>query len=302
MPEQSRPFTERRWLPPHGRQGCDECVMGVDPPPAPAAGRGAADLTLRIAARRGKQGPSSPSPAASRTSSMRGCATAVPSSPSALSVVNFNALAPPRLRPRPQAITPPAPHTAAPLEPQAQRVVDINALRALAPLPRAPVPRPSGPPGPHAAAPLEPQAQRTLASGRADRARPAVSGDARRAHRRQAANGRQMDRPDSTHDAARRRHDTVLRASEEPIRARRRARGPRHQHHRAARNSAAFTRSICYDVASSRSPTQGKATVERRRRRVVDDVSAHAQPVRIQICVADPHLQIPNERERRTWR
>ena len=31
-----------------------------------------------------------------------------------------------------------------------------------------------------------------------------------------------MDRPDSTHDAARRRHDTVLRASEEPIRARRR--------------------------------------------------------------------------------
>jgi hypothetical protein len=36
------------------------------------------------------------------------------------SVVNFNALAPPRLRPRPQAITPPAPHTGTPLEPQAQ--------------------------------------------------------------------------------------------------------------------------------------------------------------------------------------
>ncbi len=29
--------------------------------------------------------------------------------------------APPRLRPRPQAITPPAPHAAPPLEPQAQR-------------------------------------------------------------------------------------------------------------------------------------------------------------------------------------
>ena len=37
------------------------------------------------------------------------------------SVVNFNALAPPRLRPRSQAITPPAPHTGARLEPQAQR-------------------------------------------------------------------------------------------------------------------------------------------------------------------------------------
>jgi hypothetical protein len=105
---------------------------------------------------------------------------------------------------------------------RAVRVVDINALRALAPLPRAPVPRPSRPPAPHVAPPLEPQAQRTLASGRADRARPAVSGHPMREHRRrQAANGRQMDRPDSTHDAARRRHDTVLRASEEPIRARR---------------------------------------------------------------------------------
>src|SRR5580765_6769750 len=31
-------------------------------------------------------------------------------------------------------------------------------------------------PAPHTAAPLEPQAQRTLASGRADRARPAVTG------------------------------------------------------------------------------------------------------------------------------
>jgi hypothetical protein len=39
------------------------------------------------------------------------------------------------------------------------RVVDINAFRALAPLPRAPVPRPSRPEPPHTAAPLEPQAQ-----------------------------------------------------------------------------------------------------------------------------------------------
>ena len=40
-----------------------------------------------------------------------------------LRVVDINtlrALAPPSLRPRSQAITPPAPHTAAPLEPQAQ--------------------------------------------------------------------------------------------------------------------------------------------------------------------------------------
>ena len=34
---------------------------------------------------------------------------------------NTNALAPPSLRPRSQAITPPAPHAAPPLEPQAQR-------------------------------------------------------------------------------------------------------------------------------------------------------------------------------------
>src|SRR4029453_19483604 len=52
----------------------------------------------------------------------------------------------------------------------------------------------------------------------------------------------------------------------------------------------------------STSPAQGKAAVERRRRRVVDDVRAHAQQVRVQVRVADPHLQIPNERERRTWR
>jgi hypothetical protein len=46
------------------------------------------------------------------------------------SVVNFNALAPPRLRPRPQAITPPAPHTGAPLEPQAQRQRNGKSLGA----------------------------------------------------------------------------------------------------------------------------------------------------------------------------
>ena len=51
----------------------------------------------------------------------------------------------PSPRPVPQAITPPAPHPAAPLEPQAQSEGNINALRALAPLPRAPVPRPSRP-------------------------------------------------------------------------------------------------------------------------------------------------------------
>ena len=55
---------------------------------------------------------------------------------------------------------------------QLWRVVDINALSALAPLPRAPVPRPSRP-QPHTPPPA--QAQRTLASGRADRARPAVT-------------------------------------------------------------------------------------------------------------------------------
>src|SRR5262245_54225910 len=36
----------------------------------------------------------------------------------------------------------------------------------------------------------------------------------------------------------------------------------------------------------STSPAQGKAAVERRRRRVVDDVRAHAQPVRIQVRLA----------------
>ena len=41
-----------------------------------------------------------------------------------------------------------------------QRVVDINALRGLAPLPRAPRPQAITPPAPHAAPPLEPQAQR----------------------------------------------------------------------------------------------------------------------------------------------
>jgi hypothetical protein len=48
------------------------------------------------------------------------------------------------------------------------------------PRPRAPAPAPRPqaitPPAPHADPPLEPQAQRTSASGRAHRARPAVSG------------------------------------------------------------------------------------------------------------------------------
>ena len=64
------------------------------------------------------------------------------------------------------------------------------------PRPRAPSPRPRSqaitPPAPHPAAPLEPQAQRTSASGRADRARPAVSGMLG-AHT--AAVKRQMTRP-----------------------------------------------------------------------------------------------------------
>jgi hypothetical protein len=51
----------------------------------------------------------------------------------------------------------------------------MNALRALAPRPRSPVPRPSRP-QPHAVPPLEPTGTATLASGRADRARAAVSG------------------------------------------------------------------------------------------------------------------------------
>ena len=51
------------------------------------------------------------------------------------------------------------------------RVVDINALRALAPLPRAPVPRPSTPPAPHTEAPLEPQAQRAAREEQIPRAR-----------------------------------------------------------------------------------------------------------------------------------
>ena len=60
--------------------------------------------------------------------------------------------------------------------PDVERVVDTNALRALAPPSLRPRSQAVRPPGPHAAAPLEPQAQRTLASGRADRARPAVTG------------------------------------------------------------------------------------------------------------------------------
>jgi hypothetical protein len=67
----------------------------------------------------------------------------------------------PSSRRRSQAITPPAPHAASPLEPQAQRVVDINALRALAPPSLRPRSQAITPPAPHAASPLEPQAQRT---------------------------------------------------------------------------------------------------------------------------------------------
>ena len=59
--------------------------------------------------------------------------------------------------------------------PSRGRVVDINALSALAPLPRAPSPGHHAP-SPTRRPPLEPQAQRTQASGRADRARPAVTG------------------------------------------------------------------------------------------------------------------------------
>ena len=46
-----------------------------------------------------------------------------------------------------------------------RRVVDVNALRALAPSRLRPRAQAITPPAPHTAAPLEPQAQRTLASG-----------------------------------------------------------------------------------------------------------------------------------------
>ena len=72
--------------------------------------------------------------------------------------------------------------------PLGPRVVDINALRALAPPSLRPRPQAITPPAP-TPPPLEPQTQRTLASGRADRAPHGCERDARRARRcRQAAN------------------------------------------------------------------------------------------------------------------
>jgi hypothetical protein len=70
---------------------------------------------------------------------------------------------------------------------------NINAPRALAPPPLRPVPRRSRPQPRTPPPPLEPQAQRTSASGRAHRARPAVSGMLG-AHT--VAVKRQMNRPD----------------------------------------------------------------------------------------------------------
>jgi hypothetical protein len=75
----------------------------------------------------------------------------------------------------------------------------------------APAPRPQAitPPAPHAAPPLEPQAQRTSASGRAHRARPAVSG---MLGAPTASVKRHMTRPDQGNDASRRSHDGGRRA------------------------------------------------------------------------------------------
>jgi hypothetical protein len=100
-----------------------------------------------------------------------------------------------------------------------ERVVDINALRVLAPPRVRPVPRSSRPQPRTPPPPLEPQAQRTLASGRADRARPAVSGMLG-AHT--AAVKRQMTRRITGNDASRCRHDGGAAALEDEIRARRR--------------------------------------------------------------------------------
>ena len=77
-------------------------------------------------------------------------------------------------------------------EQQVQKRGDARSRHQSPPRPRAPVPRPSRlSPAPRP--PLEPQAQHTSASGRADRARPAVSGMLG-AHT--AAVKRQMTRPD----------------------------------------------------------------------------------------------------------
>jgi len=71
---------------------------------------------------------------------------------------------------------------------KASSVVNMNPLRALAP-PRPRLRPRAVSPQPHAVAPLEPQAQRTLASWRADRAGPAERHPRPAYPRRQAASG-----------------------------------------------------------------------------------------------------------------